>query len=232
MKKIAAIGCAIFVFLYSPSRAWATEANLKCDPATGTYSVGQTFTVTYLLDTRGFPTWGGNVQATYDSSIIEAQGTQSTIISSTTGWSSAVSNAIDSSLGKVSLDYGNAQAQFTGSGAIGSATFKGKAAGQAQFNFVFFQQYDNTTPGVSIIWGKKDGTNLSNILTEVNNCIYVIEGTSPTATLAPDQPTYTPAPTSLPVSGSVENTVGFGIAGTLLILAGFSIPLLYRKNNS
>jgi|SRR3989338_4204306 len=239
MKKITALFFAALVLLYSPSLAFATEANLKCDPPTGTFSAGQSFTVTYLLDTRGFPVWGGNVQATYDSSVIDAQAAQSTIISTTTGWSTAVANTIDPTLGKINLDFGNAQTQFTGSGSIGSATFTGKAAGQAQFNFVFFQQYDNTTPGVSIIWGKKDDVNLSNILTEVNNCIYVIEAAAvPTATPVPGQPTSipgqptnTPAPTLLPEAGTTENTVGFGIIGSVLIFLGIGAPLLYKKIN-
>lgn len=231
MKKISALFFAALILLSSSSAAFATEANLKCDPPTGSYPVGQAFTVTYLLDTRGFPVWGANIQATYDSSIIQAQGTQSTIISSTSGWSTAVANTIDPSLGKINLDFGNAQTQFTGSGAIGSATFTGIAAGQAQFNFVFFQQYDNTTPGVSIVWGKKDGTNLSNILTEVNNCIYVIEGAAvPTA--VPGQPTATPTEPVLPVSGTTENTVGFGVIGSALVLLGISAPLLYKRIKS
>jgi hypothetical protein len=227
MKKILAY-CLVFgLYVASAHSVFATEANIKCSPATGNFKVGDTFTVDYILDTRNFQTFGSDIQVNYDYSIIGAQSSQSTPVTTTTGWSAPVTNTVDGTTGKIHLDYGNAQPAFTGNGSVGQITFKALAAGQAQFNYVFFQQYDNTTPGVSKVWGKKDNVNLSNILTEVTNCIYVVEAASaPTSAPVPTTP---PLPTALPEAGISATTSGLiGLAGIFMIL-GVTVPLLFIK---
>jgi hypothetical protein len=233
---------ATFLFAFS-KEAFATESTLRCTPTTGTYQVGSTFTVDYVLDTRNFPIFGADIIATYDTSILETVGTQSTPITTSTNWGQPATNTIDTVLGKIDLDYGNSQPSFTGSGSVGQVTFRAKAAGQAQFNYTFFQQYDDTTPGVAKVWGKRDGVNLSNILTDVNNCIYLIEGSAPTptsppgmptATLPPGAPTYTPAPPpptviQLPRAGNMETSIFFlGLASLFITIGGTTIAVLKK----
>lgn len=222
---------ASFVFA---GHVFATEASFKCTPATGNYKVGETFTVDYVLDTRTFPVFGAAAIATYDPSALEVVGTQSTPVTSSTSWGQPTTNTVVPSSGKITLDYGNGQPSWTGNSSIGQITFKAKATGQAQFNWVFFQQYDDTTPGVAKVWSKKDGTNLSNILTDVNNCIYVIAGTTPIPTQPPvatsaPRPTVPPV-TELPKSGSQEITVSFlGIAGIFIVLGSLMPRFLLGK---
>ena len=239
----------LFVFLLAlflsslifANEVLATEASFKCSPSTGTFKVGETFTVDYILDTRSFQVFGVAAVSTYDPVLLEVVGTQSTPVTTSTNWGQPTTNTVDTSLGKITLDYGKNQSSWTGSSSIGQITFKAKGSGQAQFNWIFYQQYDNTTPGVAIVWSKKDGTNLSNILTDVNNCIYVISNTTPTSsptskpTNAPNQPTSTPPPTiplitELPRSGNTESTVTFlGIAGIFVLLGTFIPRLLMGK---
>jgi len=226
---------AIF-WTVSTTDTLATAANLRCSPSTGTYNVGNSFTVEYVLDTRNFATYGADVVATYDPSIIEVVGTTSTPVTSGTGWGQPTTNTIDNSLGKIELAYGSAHPTFTGSATIGQVTFRAKTAGQAQFNYTFFQQDDDTTPGVAKVWGKKDGINMSNILTDVNNCIFIVEGAGVTPTVAPGLPTATLAPilpspsliptlpignvTEIPRAGSVANTYTFLLLGGIFFTLG------------
>ncbi|OGG27077.1 hypothetical protein A2960_02970 [Candidatus Gottesmanbacteria bacterium RIFCSPLOWO2_01_FULL_39_12b] len=236
MKIIVFILVLVSALIFSSSSVFATEASLKCTPSTATYKVGDTFTVDYNLDTRTFPVFGANVVATYDPSILQVVGTSSTPVTTSTQWGTPVTNTIDSTLGKITLDYSNTQPSWTGSSSIGQVTFKTKTTGQAQFNFVFFQQYDDTTPGVAKVWSKKDGTNLSNILTDVNNCLYVISGVTPSPTNAPPGPTATSQPTvppvtELPRSGNTETTVSLlGLAGLFLII-GSVMPAIVLKSD-
>lgn len=196
MKKLIILLLLSVGSLIIPQPVLATEASARCAPTTGTYTVGQTFTVDYTLDTRGFPVYGADIEATYDQGILEAVGTTSTPVTTSTNWTAPTTNKIDISsgkTGKISLDYGKAQAVYTGTGSVGQVQFKAKAAGQATFAYTFFQQYDDTTPGVIKVWGKKDSTNITNILTDVNNCIYVI-----TEAETPPTPTNPPNVTPLP----------------------------------
>ncbi len=222
-------------------QALADDASLRCSPATSTIQVNTTFTVDYVVDTRGSQAFGADINATYDSALLEAVGTQSTPVTAATGWGQPTTNTIDSELGKIHLDYGNSQPAATISASIGQVTFRAKAAGQAQFNFSFFQPNDDTTPGVAKIWGKRDGTNLSNILTDVNNCIYVIEGSltptlSPTPSLIPSVPatSYQLTPTAAPIrelprSGIIDQMAGFLGTSFILITMGISSRYLLRK---
>lgn len=226
MKKILnVIFIVLFTFiLYPKASVFATRASLLCEPASGTYNVGDTITVNYKLDTRSYPTNGADIVATYTSSVLEAQGNQSTASTTDTHWTAPTTNTIDATLGKIRLDYGKAQTAYTGTGTLGQATFTAKAAGQAQFNFVFFQQYDDTTidGGAAKVWGvKTQGAAVSNILTDVTNCIYVIAAAGPTSTPGPT----TPVVTALPRSGSTEVTMSLFLLAAIFVGGGLIFPL-------
>jgi hypothetical protein len=225
--RIYAVGFFIIsLFFIVGQVAYAADASIKCSPATGTYKTGDTFTIDYMLDTRTASASGATVVATFDPSLIAPIATTSSPIVSSTAWSSPITNAIDATLGKITLDYSNAQPLYTGTTSIGQITMKAGSGGQAQFNFTFFQQYDDTTPGVVKVFGKKDGVNTTNILTDVNNCIYVIDGgatptsavPTPTIRVAPTATSIPAAPISeLPRTGVVETTVMLlGIAGVCI----------------
>ncbi len=227
MKILRIFIIILFVFaVYPKSSVFATRASLMCEPATGTYNIGDTITVNYKLDTRSFATTGVDVVATFTSSVLEAQGVQSTASTTDTKWTAPTTNTIDANLGKIRLDFGKNQASFSGTTTLGQATFKAKAAGQGQFNYVFFQQYDDTTidGGTSKAWGvKTQGAAVSNILTDVTNCIYVIGQAGPTSTPAPIV-TVQPL-TQLPRSGSGEVTMSLLALAAIFISGGLIFPL-------
>jgi subtilisin family serine protease len=153
-----------------------TSAGLYCVPSTGTYKVGDLVSIDIYLNTYGNNVYGTKVSAGYSASLLESKDV-SIPVTSYTHWTNPIinSNIVIDSSGSITFDYGNSQNSFKGNVPIGQIKFKAKAPGLAQFYFNFQQQYDDTTPGVSQIWGKRDGVNLSNILTDVYNCVYIIE---------------------------------------------------------
>ena len=239
MKYLKVFLIVLILEIALTGKAWATEASLKCSPATGTYKVGDTFSVSYDLDTRTFPVYGADLELTYDGTIIEPSSTQSTAAVSVTKWSSPTTNTVNASSATISLDYGKTQPAYTGSTSLGSITFKAKAAGQAQIQYTFFQQYDDTTPGAAKIWGKKNGVDTTNILTDVNNCLYVVEAEAPTT--APTVPaggstptigpTSAPSPTisTIPPLGGEKTTISLIAMGILMLGGGIVIPLISKR---
>jgi hypothetical protein len=217
------------LLMLSPSRAFATQSNAKCQPSSGTYQVGDIFAVDIVFDTRSFPIYGADIVGTYGSTIIQAQVSQITPITTVTNWTAPTTNTVGN--GNFRMDYGKSQAEYTGSTSVGQITFKALKAGQAKFDYTFYQQYDDTTAdgGAIKIWGKKDLVNISNILTDVNGCTYVIEeGVVPTS---PPGATSAPVPTELPRSGTTEMTVSLlGIAGLFLII-GTVLPAISSRKN-
>lgn len=239
MKYLKVFLIILILGMAFTGETWATEASLKCSPSTGTYKVGDTFTVSYNLDTRTFPSYGADLELTYDGAIIEPNSTQSTPATSVTNWSSPATNTVNTSSAIISLDYGKTQVAYTGSTSLGSITFKTKAAGQAQINYTFFSQYDDTTPGVAKVWGKKNGVDTTNILTDVNNCLYVVEAEAPT--IAPtvpaggstptNAPTSAPSPTisTIPPLGGEKTTISLIVMGILLLGGGIAVPLISKR---
>lgn len=230
-KLLTIVVLILFAFiLYPKGLVFATRSALNCVPGSGTYNVGDTITVNYSLDTRSFPVYGADIVGTYTSSVLDAVGAQSTPGTTDTKWNAPVTNTIDNNLGKIRLDFGKSQASFSGTTNIGQATFRAKAAGQAQVNFVFFQEYDDTTidGGAAKIWGiKTPGGSISNILTDVTNCLYVIAGAGPTVTPGPTAvtgPTVPPV-TSLPRSGSGEVTMSLLLLAAIFVGGGMIFPL-------
>jgi hypothetical protein len=233
MKKNIFLTLLIIIVLYVifPYKVFATEASLSCAPSTGTYCTNETIVVDYIINTRTFPVFGADISAGFTASVLQPIGTQSTPVTSTTLWTAPLTNTIDAAVGGIRLDYGNAQPSYTGNTSIGKISFKAISAGQAQLYYNFQQQYDDTTPGVAKIWGKKDGVTLSNILTDVNNCIYIIEDCNPTTgPTSPPQPTTPSRPTvtTIPDLGTTETgMVIFAVAG-LFLITGFFLPKIVK----
>lgn len=226
MKKILVFFAILTLsFLLHPRGiALATKSSLLCTPASGTYNIGDTITISYVLDTRGFPAQGADIVATYTPSVLQLTGTQSTPVTSVTNWTAPTTNTADTNLGTIRLDYGQNQTPYTGNTTLGTVTFKAIAAGQAQFNFTFFQQYDNTTiaGGAAKVWGiLTQGASVSNILTDVTNCMYVIGQSGPTSTPGPTVPPVT----ALPRSGTGEVTTSLLLLAALFVGGGLIFPL-------
>lgn len=236
-KGLLFLLAVISAFFLFPSSVQATAATLSCAPPNGTFNIGETIAVDFSVDTRTYGAFGADLVITYDAALLTAVDTQVTAVTTTTKWTTApTTNQIDGTLGKIRLDFGSAQASFSGSTVIARTSFKAKQAGSAQLQYTFFQQYDDTTPGVAKVWGKKDGTNLSNILTDVTNCIYVISSpTTPTPTTSSSGPTSPPATSApvvseLPRSGTFETTLVFIVVALMTLGIGIMIPVFSKKD--
>lgn len=227
---------SLFIFVLSvlvvtfSGKVFASEVVLRCIPQTGTFKVGDTFTVDYYLDSGGSQTFGAEIIATYDTGLLTAVSTNSTVISTETNWREPVTNTIDATLGKIHLDFGSNQTAFSGNSSIGQVIFKAKAAGQAQFNYTFFQPNDNTTPGVAKVWGEPIEGTATNILTNVNNCIYTVEEVSSSPSPSPtSSPVVRPTVSELPRSGGREVTIALlGLTGILFFLGISTAKTYYR----
>lgn len=225
MKKLVLI---LFLFLFVvPDKAYATAAQLACSPSTSTVTVGSTITTDLILNTREYEVTGANAILTYTTGVLDANTASLVPITSVTNWTAPTKKLVDSTLGKIELDYGQSQTAFTESGTIGKVTFTAKQAGTANVSFVFFSEYDDTTTGVAKVWGEKTAGVTSNILTDVVNCIYTVTGgTNPTATPAPGVPTSPPLPRT--GNGGITGMI-VGIGGVLSLIGFFLPKILFKR---
>jgi len=207
MKKLFTILFLFSIFISSAKSVFATQAGYSCTPAVVSKSVGDNVSVDIVLDARNFQIMGGEALLTYDTAKLTPNSTQVQPVTTATGWTAPIKNTIDTSLGKIDLDYGASQSAFKSQGTIGTVSFKVKDTGQAQINFIYFQAYD-ASPGVSTAWGNREVGKLSNVLTDATNCMISIGAGGPTA-----------SPTALPRTGSMSQTITLMTLGGMFVLA-------------
>lgn len=216
MKKIALISLFIIsILLILPSKVLATQAQLGCSPTSSTVSVGQTITTDIILNTRGYQIVGADPVLTYTTGVLDTSNSSVVPITTNTNWTNPINKIVDTTLGKIEIDYGSSQSAYTASGSIGKITFTAKQPGSANVNFVFFQEYDTTSTGVSKAWGQRNPPTVSNVLTDVTNCAYTVTGEASTPSAVP---------TVLPRTGNAEMTMVFIGIGGLLLFAGLVLP--------
>jgi len=220
MKKLILI--LIFTFLpftFRADKVFATDAQLACSPTTSTISVGQTLTSDIILNTRNFNVSGATVVMTYPPSLLDVTSASLDAETTDTGWTAPTVKTVDNNLGKITLDYGSSQEAFSDTATIGKVTFTGKSPGIANVGFIFYQEYDDTTAGISKVYGQKTAGTTSNILTDVVNCQYTVTGTT---TLAPTSPPdgTTVDPTILPRTGGQDMMIVIAGMGGLVFALG------------
>src|SRR3989344_756048 len=100
MKKLINFILILIAFSFlKPAPVLAAASNLRCTPYTGTFKVGDTFTVEYALDTRSFETFGTDVVALFDTAVIEATTAESVAVTDVNGWGQPSTNTVDNILG-------------------------------------------------------------------------------------------------------------------------------------
>lgn len=224
MKKAALISLIIlFLIGWMPKKVYATQAQLACSPTTSTVAVGQTITTDIILNTRSYQIQGADAILTYTTGVLDTSDIAVLPVTSNTNWTAPKNKLVDTTLGKVELDYGASQSAYTSSGSIGRITFTAKAAGNANVNFVFFNEYDNTTTGVSKAWGQKTPPTISNVLTDVVNCVYTVTGGGVGG------PVITATSSGLPRTGNMETTMWFLGFGALILSGGLLLPRFLRN---
>jgi len=154
----------------------AKAATLSLSPATGTYSINETFTVSLNLDTLGVAIDGVDIlYLNYNTSLLEVQdsdsGTAGVQIGSGSVLSQVTINTVDTSTGKITFSkVSGGGTTYTGSGVLATINFKALASGTANLSFDF-------TSGSTI------DTNIASagtdLLTAVTGASYGIGGATP-----------------------------------------------------
>ena len=175
-KLLLAIIFFSSLFFLGAKKSLATHAQLACSPTTSTLEVGETITTDIILNTRSYKVTGAYPILTYTSTILDASSATLEAVTEDTGWSAPTKKTVDATTGKIEVDYGKTQDEFTSTGTIARVTFTAKKAGNANINFVFFSEYDDTTAGVAKVWGEKTAGVTSNILTDIVDCAYTVTG--------------------------------------------------------
>ncbi len=224
MKKVALI---IFIatggLFLLPKTVLATQAQLACSPTTSTVAVGGTITSDIVLNTRSFQILGADAILTYTTGILDTDSASVVPVTTNTNWTNPINKLVDTTLGKIELDYGSSQSAYTSSGSIGRITFTARQPGNANVNFVFFQEYDNTTAGVAKVWGLKGSATPSNVLTDVVDCVYTVTGVT-AAPSSPTSPVTQTTPGVLPPTGGGDTTLLLVGGGLVLAFLGILLP--------
>lgn len=210
--KIFTIFFLVFAFLYTPKNVFAA-VTFSLNPVTKTASVNDTFDVEILLDTGGQTIVGGSAVLTYDSTklqVIDADNARVGVqIYPGVIFTSPVVNSVDSSAGKITIDYGKTAGSFSSSGNFGKMTFKAVAAGLTSVSFLMSASSTSTASAVYA-----GGVN---VLAAANSGSYTIS-----SSVSSGSATLTPTPsTVLPKTGVVEDTIMLVVLGGVFLTAGF-----------
>lgn len=220
IKRFLSIGFFILILLTLFKKStFATQAQLACSPSTSTVSVGQTIVTDIILNANEYDVTGATVVMTYTPAIIQTSTSDLTSVTDTTGWSEPTTSNVDTSVGKITLDYGSSQTAFTEETTIGKVTFTAKAAGTSQVSFVYFKEYDDETEGVAKVYGERTPGETTNILTDVVNCQYTVTGAASTP-IPTSLPGSTVAPTILPRTGGGDFSSIIFVGGAVLLGIG------------
>lgn len=178
---------------------------MSLTPQTGSYTVGEEFTVTVNLDSAGEQVVSADARLSFDPSLLQAR----SVIGSLDGFSYVES--IDNTNGVVTLSAILSDIFSDGmvvNGEFAVVTFTTQAAGTAAVDLVYDPQDQRQDSSVATLNGDGDQ------LTGVSGASYTLTGAAaiePTATPMP-QPTSTPAaiqPTSTPTPQPTSaNSIG------------------------
>lgn len=223
MKKI--LGFILVVLsLMSVKPVLAAGPMLKFSPSTGTYTNGNTFSVTMGVDSGTEKSQGVDAWVTFDANKLEVVSIEK---ASSPAFAFALGKNIYNDTGKfdiscTSTDMGTYEATVL-SGNLVTVTFRAKNTGTAYVNFTCSS-------------GSTIDSNIFNMAaSDVINCasnvngVYTINAgdggggttTNPTAT-----PTTTTTSTELPQTGGVGTTVGLLIFGMVGILSSLALRFL------
>jgi len=206
------LGLVWLVVLTVPTKADAV-AKYWMEPATGSHGVGSSWTVTVKIDTQTQNVLSGDVEISFDSTLVE--------ISAKAGSYFANYNdpSIDTAAGTIRLtgDQGSSTNTKSGSGTMATMVVKALTAGTATLSFACTS--GQTTDSNILDAQANDvidcaGTNVGKGTYTLTSTTTVTPTATPTGTL-----TITPSP-SLPVTGSIPATVGLIGLGLLTLMAG------------
>jgi hypothetical protein len=179
-RFVLTIGFAIFGIVFLP--AITRAATLALSPAAQTVSVGNTFTVSILLDTTGQSIYGVDIYSLrYDPTALEAQDANSTAagvqIQAGTLMTDVQYNTVNSVAGAIQFSQTAATTggNYSGIGTLATVTFKALKSGPTNVTFDFTPG-STTDTNVAVLY--------TDVLTAVTNGSYTLnislDSTAPT----------------------------------------------------
>ncbi|MBI2641200.1 hypothetical protein HYW87_01225 [Candidatus Roizmanbacteria bacterium] len=209
LLKIAIV--SFFFLLSSNVFGKAYAAFLEFDKTTVSTNTGETFQTGVVVDAGSDQISSSDVYVLYDASLLEA----STV---TPGqFFPTVTHNITSGKIYIAGLVDDPATYKTGSGTIGTITFKALKDGSGTLTFDCQAGVYNSS---KIIKNDLNATNV--IVCSQNGVVSVTVGSGVNPTNPPPQPT----PTSLPKSGVFENVAKVAIPGMILVLLGVVMRLI------
>lgn len=225
MKKTAwVLSTLMFLVLLTVVNAKAVLAGAKLyvDPSSGTRTLGETFTVTVMVNSAGEVVGGADALGTYDSTRLELVGSAteaSDMVFRTVEGGGSCANGTSGS-GKFSFSC-NANSVLGSSAVSGSLmvlTFKAKATGTATVNFTCTS--GSTTD--SNIVKSSTSTDVISCSENGSGSYTIVEGSSDSS----DDTTTVTETTELPQTGSVGMTIGLTVFGLISLASAMFLKFL------
>ncbi len=134
---------ALFFINSGIIKAQTQNATLALDPSTGSYIIGNTYTLNIRLNTNGNDTAGADIHyLNYNPALIEIQdsvsGTAGAQIQAGSLYTNTVVNSVDTVNGRINFSQTSfGGTTYNGTGILASVTFKALAGGTANLTFNF-----------------------------------------------------------------------------------------------
>jgi len=180
IKSGKALGVLFFLFFVFPGKINAQK--LYLNPSSGSFEVGQNFSVEVMIDTEGQEVVASDAKVSFNNSQLEVVGVDKG------NFFDEVVNYVGENSVLVGGFFNDQLKKKTGVGKLAIITFKGKTAGTTSLSFVCSA-------------GKFDESNIISVTGQdiikcasLGDASYILQGGNP-------QPT-SPVPTATPTSGS------------------------------
>lgn len=236
MKKTTLSLLLVTAFLLLSSKVVAAaDPKLSLTPATGSYKVNDTFTVTVLIDSAGQVVGAADAVGTFDSDKLElislTEATDMVFKASSAGGACMPNSSAEWATGKFSITcYSNMSAgDVAVNGNLAVLTFKAKAVGTASATFTC-----NGTAGDSNIIQSATVKDIIVCSANGSGSYTITAGTSTSTTTPTPTPTGTSSTTTtttttateLPQTGGIASTIGLIVFGAISLASALFLKFL------
>lgn len=204
MKKFLPI---LFLLLMTfPGSVKAASPTFSLSPASSSVAVGESFTISVVLDTATQAITRAVAVISFDTTKLQVIDGNSSIVGTQIRQGTAISavpsvNKVDVVTGKITYDTGVLTTAYKGSGTLATITFKTISAG-------------SVIPTISLVDSQILSSTGTNLLSSVTNGTYTILEAE--EEIGGVTTTSSTTPTTLPQTGALENTLIMLLLGGVL----------------
>jgi len=225
MKKIFSL-MLVLLSVLSVGPVMAAGPMLKFSPSTGSYTNGDTFKITIMVDSGSEKSQGVDAWVTFDSDKLEVVSIEK---AATPAFAFTLGKNIYNDTGKFDISCASTDmSAFEATTLLGNLvdiTFKAKATGTANVNFTC-----NTGSTIDSNIFNTAASDVIDCASNVNGVYTITAGggstTDPTATPVPATTVTDTSNDELPQTGSVGTTIGLLIFGMVGILSSLVLRFL------